>query len=387
MRILTEEQQKICRVIDEFCLKEITPYVGEWDEKNEIPLETYRKAFPLGLNAFEIPKEYGGMGVDLHTAAVMYEQMGYYDGNFASVMNTTNLALKPVLIAGTQGQKAYFSKLLLESGYAAFALTERSSGSDAGAVDTVAVREGDTYVINGSKCFITNGGEAGVYVVFASVDKSKGTKGLTGFIVERDRPGVRVGSYENKMGFRTLSTAELFFEDVRVPAGNRLGSEGEGFKIAMKTIDKSRPCVAAIAVGMAQRALDEAITYAKQRVTFGKPISEQQGIQWMLADMEIKVQTARQIVIHANDLIERGLPFSKEAAVAKAYATDACTSVCLDAVQIMGGYGYMHEYPVEKILRDAKAYQIFEGTNQVQRIVISGKLLTEDHTVPPRPEA
>ena len=386
MRILTEEQKKICKVIDDFCLKEIIPYVGKWDEDNYIPTEVYAKAFPLGLNTFEIPKEYGGMGVDLMTAAVMYEQMGYYDGNFSSVMNTTNLALKPVLIAGTDEQKKYFSEIIMKTGYAAFALTEHQSGSDASNVQTIAVRDGDDYIINGEKCFITNGAEAGAYVVFAATDKAAGTKGLTAFIVERDREGVSVPKLENKMGFRTLSTADIKFDNVRVPVANRLGEEGKGFKTAMITLDKSRACVGAIAVGMAQRALDEAISYARQRVTFGHPIIQNQGIQWMLADMEIKVQTSRQMVEHANELQMMGLPFSKECAIAKAYATDSCTSVCLDAIQIMGGNGYMHDYPVEKIMRDAKAYQIFEGTNQVQRIVIANNLMKEDHSVPPRPE-
>ena len=386
MRVLTEEQKAICKVIDDFCLKEIIPYVGKWDEANYIPKEVYEKAFPLGLNTFEIPKEYGGGGVDLMTAAVMYEEMGYYDGNFSSVMNTTNLALKPVLIAGTEEQIRYFSELIMKTGYAAFCLTEHQSGSDAGNVQTTAVRDGDDYIINGSKCFITNGAEAGVYVVFASTDKSAGSRGLTAFIVERDREGVSVPRLENKMGFRTLSTADIEFNNVRVPAWNRLGEEGKGFKTAMITLDKSRACVAAIAVGMAQRALDEAISFAKERVTFGRPVIQNQGIQWMLADMEIKVQTSRQMVEHANRLQVMGLPFSKEAAIAKAYATDSCTSVCLDAIQIMGGHGYMHDYPVEKIMRDAKAYQIFEGTNQIQRIVISSNLMKEDHSVPPRPE-
>ena len=386
MRILTEEQKKICKVIDDFCLKEIIPYVGKWDEDNYIPTEVYAKAFPLGLNTFEIPKEYGGMGVDLMTAAVMYEQMGYYDGNFSSVMNTTNLALKPVLIAGTDEQKKYFSEIIMKTGYAAFALTEHQSGSDASNVQTIAVRDGDDYIINGEKCFITNGAEAGAYVVFAATDKAAGTKGLTAFIVERDREGVSVPKLENKMGFRTLSTADIKFDNVRVPVANRLGEEGKGFKTAMITLDKSRACVGAIAVGMAQRALDEAISYARQRVTFGHPIIQNQGIQWMLADMEIKVQTSRQMVEHANELQMMGLPFSKECAIAKAYATDSCTAVCLDAIQIMGGNGYMHDYPVEKIMRDAKAYQIFEGTNQVQRIVIANNLMKEDHSVPPRPE-
>ena len=373
MRLLTEEQKHWVEVIGEFAKKEIEPIMLDWDKvvdpSKAIPFEAYDKAFKLGLNTFEIPKEYGGNKVPLDVAEVMYEEMGYYDGNFASVMQTTNLALKPILIGGTPEQVQYFAKHIIEGkGYAAFALTEPQSGSDASNVKT-----------NGEKCFITNGGEADIVCVFASTDPTKGTKGISAFMVPTSTPGFSVTKYEDKCGFRTISTCSLKFENVRVPAANLVGGEaglGKGFGFAMKTLDKSRACVGALAVGIARRALDEAIAFVKERVTFGAPVSKRQGIQWMIADMATKIEASRQLVTHANDLQAKGLPFSKEAAMAKMFATNAAMEVCTDAVQLMGGKGYMKEDCVEKMFRDIKAYCIFEGTNQIQKIVISGAVLS-----------
>lgn len=382
MRILTEEQKKWCDIIANYAKKEIEPVMYDYDKiidpSKGIPLEAYKKGFELGLNAFEIPQEFGGCEVDLATAAVMYEEMGYYDGNMASVFNTTNLALKPILIGGTPEQVKYYASYILKGGYAAFALTEPQSGSDASRAKCSAVydKETDEYVITGEKCFITNGGEAAIVCVIAMTDPSKGAKGLTAFMVPTDTPGFSVTKYEDKCGFRTLSTCSLNFDHVRVPAWNRVGEEGEGFKIAMKTIDKSRACVGAIAVGMARRALDEAIAFVKERVTFGKPVSSRQGVQWMIADMATKVEYSRLLVIHANDLLSKGLPFGKEAAMAKMTATESAMSVVTDAVQLMGGKGYMKDGPIEKIFRDIKVYCIFEGTTQVQKMVISGAVLS-----------
>lgn len=382
MRILTEEQKKWCDLIGDFAKKEIEPIMYDYDKIVDpskcIPLEAYKKAFELGLNAFEIPKEYGGCQVDLATAAVMYEEMGYYDGNFCSVMNTTNLALKPILIGGTPEQVKYYADYILKTGYAAFALTEPQSGSDASRAKCMAtyIPETDEYEIHGEKCFITNGGEAGIICVVAMTDPSKGAKGLTAFMVPAETPGFSVTKYEDKCGLRTLSTCSLNFDHVRIPAWNRVGQEGEGFKIAMKTIDKSRACVGAIAVGMARRALDEAIAFVKERVTFGAPVSQRQGIQWMIADMATKIECARLMVIHANELQTKGLPFGKEAAMAKMVATEGAMSVVNDAVQLMGGKGYMKDGPVEKIWRDIKVYCIFEGTTQVQKMVISSAVLS-----------
>ncbi len=381
MRLLTDEQKKWCEVIGEFCKKEIEPIMLEWDKvvdpSKAIPFEPYAKAFKLGLNSFEIPKEFGGNKVDLATAAVMYEEMGYYDGNFASVMQTTNLALKPVLIGGTDEQVKYFSEHILNGkGYACFCLTEPQSGSDSSNMKTTAVKDGDEWVINGEKCFITNGGEADIACVFAMTDPSKGTKGISAFMVPTTTPGFSVFKYEDKSGFRTISTCSLKFENVRVPAANLVGEEGKGFTYAMKTLDKSRACVGALAVGIARRALDEAIAFIKERVAFGKPISKMQGIQWMVAEMATKLEASRLLVEHANYLQSQGLPFSTEAAMAKLFATESAMSVCIDAVQLMGGKGYMKEDCVEKCMRDIKAYCIFEGTNQIQKVVISGNILS-----------
>ncbi len=381
MRLLTEEQVKWCETIGEFCEKEIEPIMLDWDKvvdpSKAIPLDAYAKSFKLGLNTFEIPAYAGGNKVDLHTAAVIYEEMGYYDGNFSSVMQTTNLALKPVAIGGTEEQVKYFAKHILEGrGYAAFCLTESHSGSDAGNIQTTAVRDGDDWVINGEKCYITNGGEADIACVFASTDPSKGVKGISAFMVPTNLPGWSVVKYEDKSGFRTISTCTVRFDNVRVPAANLVGEEGRGFTYAMKTLDKSRACVGALAVGIARRAMDEAIAFVKERVTFGRPVSSRQGIQWMLADMATKIEVSRTMVIHANELQERGLPFSVEASMAKMYATEAALSVCGDAIQLMGGKGYMKEDCVEKIWRDIKAYCIFEGTTQVQKIIISNAILS-----------
>lgn len=258
---------------------------------------------------------------------------------------------------------------------AAFCLTEPNAGSDAGAVATTARREGGEYVLNGTKCFITNGGIADVYTVFASLDRSKGLKGLSAFLVERGRSGVSVGKEEDKMGIRSTNTTDVIFQDVRIPADRLLGKEGEGFKIAMQTLDIARPIVGAVGVGLSQAAVDLSVKYAKERVQFGKPIAANQAIQFMLADMAIQTEAARNLVYRAAYLKDAGHPSTMTAAMAKTFSSDTAVRVATDAVQIFGGYGYSREYPVEKLMRDAKILQIFEGTNQVQRMVIAGQLL------------
>lgn len=376
MRLLTEEQKDICNVVSAYMEKEIKPNLREWDAEGRFPDEVYQKAHELGLNAIEMPEEYGGLALDYQTVGAVYEQMGYYDTGLALTVVTTNLAWKPVMLGGNDAQKRLFCERVLGGkGYAAFALTESGGGSDVAATKTKAVRDGDDYIISGNKCFITNGGYADVYIVVASTDREKGAKGLTAFIVESDRPGISVDKEEDKCGIRTTNTVEVVFDEVRVPADHRIGKEGEGFKLAMQTLDLSRPFIGAIATGMAQRALDEAIHYAKERITFGRPISTFQSLQFMMADMEMMIETSRQMYIHAVDLAGKKLPFSKEAAISKCYATECATKVAENAIQIMGGYGYMRDYPVEKIWRDSKIFQIFEGTNQIQRVVIAGQLL------------
>lgn len=373
--LLNEDQKAIVASVKEFMEKEVAPICAECDRTGELPQEAYRKAFDMGLHCMEIPEEFGGAGMDYMTVAAASEEMGKVDAGFATTMGATGLAIKPVMLAGTPAQKQMYADIVTNGKFAAFCLTEPNAGSDAGSCTTSAVRDGDEYVINGRKCFITNGGIADVYVVFATLDRSKGLKGLTAFIVERDRKGISTGKEEDKMGIRLSNTCDVIFEDVRVPVANRLGEEGEGFKIAMRTLDLSRPFIGAIAVGISQRALDEAVSYAKTRVTFGKPIAKLQAIQFMLADMDIQTEAARQSVIYCINRIMMGLPYSREAALCKCLAGDTAVKSALDAIQILGGYGYSREYPVEKLLRDAKIFQIFEGTNQIQRVVIAGQLL------------
>lgn len=373
--MLNEEQLGVVQMVHDFCEKEVKPYSAQWDREGIFPLETYKKAMEIGFHCLEIPEEYGGSGMDYITVAAVNEEMGKYDMGFGTTISATALGLKPVLLYGTEAQKKLFADVVVNGGMGAFALTEAGAGSDAAAVRTTAVKEGDEYVLNGTKCFITNGSYADIFVIFASTDRTKGAKGLSAFIVERSRAGFSVDKHEDKMGIRCSDTASLVLDNVRIPADHLLGKEGEGFKIAMQTLDLARPIVAAGAVGVTQRCIDEATAYAKQRICFGKPIANLQAIQFMLADMEIGAQTARQMVIHALNLYEAHQPFTREAAIAKCYAGDVAFKAAGDAIQIMGGYGYSREYPAEKLLRDSKILQIYEGTNQVQRSVIAGSML------------
>lgn len=373
---LTEEQEQIRRLARTFAEKEIIPIAAEYDEKEEIPWHIVEKAHALGLMNRTVPVEYGGQGLDHVTDAIVAEELAYGCLGISGALGANGLALTPILIAGTPEQKEKFLKpFCAKPQLAAFCLTEPNAGSDVASISTTAVRDGDYYVINGRKCFITNGGIAALYTVFATVDKSKGLKGITAFIVPGDTPGISMGRKERKMGDRASHVAEVIFEDVRVPKENVLWSEGQGFKIAMMTLDRTRPIVGAAAVGVARRALEEAIKYSKQRVQFGRPICENQAIQFMLADMATKVEAARMLVWYACWLLDQGLPVSKVGAMAKMYAADVAMSVTVDAVQIFGGYGYMRDYPVEKLMRDAKILQIYEGTNQIQRMVIARNLL------------
>ena len=374
---LNEEGKELVRLARSFAEKELAPVVAECDRKGELPMDVYAKAFEIGFHIMEIPKEYGGLGLDYQTIYAVNEEIARVDAGFATGLGASSLALKPVLIAGNSEQKQLFADYITGdkgNGFAAFALTESNAGSDAAAGRTTAVKDGDEYVINGSKCFITNGGLASIYVVFALTDKSKGVKGVSAFIVERDRPGVSVGKEEDKMGIRLSNTTDVIFDEVRIPADHLLGQEGKGFIYAMQTLDLARPAIGAISVGIMQRAIDEAAAYAKTRVTFGKPIIAHQAIAFKLADMEIKKETSRAAVIDAINTYQNGGNFSKAAAIAKTYGSDCAVQVALDAIQILGGYGYSREYPVEKLLRDAKIMQIFEGTNEIQRVVISGAL-------------
>ena len=372
---LTEEQQAIRNLARRFSRDEIVPVAAEYDEREEIPWEVIRKAHASGLMNLDIPEEYGGQGLDHLTTVMVIEELAAGCAGICSTMTGNSLAALPILIAGTEEQKRMLQPVLSGPRLMAFCLTEPNAGSDVGSITTTARREGDRYVLNGTKCFITNGGVASLYVVFASTDRSQGAKGLSAFIVPGDTPGLSAGKKEKKMGIRSSQTTEIILENVRVPAANLLGREGDGFKIAMKTLDISRPSVGAQALGVARAALEHALVYARQRVQFGRPIAEQQAIQFMLADMAMEVEAARLMVWRAAWLIDQGLPVTVEGAMAKCYAGDVAVRVTTEAVQVFGGYGYMRDYPVEKLMRDAKIMQIYEGTNQIQRLVVARGLL------------
>ena len=374
---LNEEQLEIQEMVREFVEKEITPYAAEMDAENHMRDGLIDKANEMGLLNVIVPEELDGPGLDSISVATIYEELGKGCAGVATSLAANSLATVPVLLAGTDEQKKMYCDILNNGGLAAFALTEPGAGSDAGGVSTRAVhnKEEGTYTLNGTKMFITNGGLAEIFLVFANTRKTGGIRGLTAFIVPKDTPGFSVGKKENKMGIRPSNTTELVLQDVVIPESYRVGREGEGFRIAMNTLDSARPFVGAVSVGIAQAALDCAVKYAKERRQFGQPIASFQMVQGMLADMAMKVETARLMVQKACWMRDQGMEFSKEAAMAKCYAADTAMQVTTDAVQVMGGYGYTKEYPVEKMMRDAKIMQIYEGTNQIQRLVIANKLL------------
>ena len=374
---LNEEQLELQEMVRDFVEKEITPYAAEMDAENHMRDGLIDKANEMGLLNVIVPEELDGPGLDSISVATIYEELGKGCAGVATSLAANSLATVPVLLAGTDEQKKMYCDILNNGGLAAFALTEPGAGSDAGGVSTRAVhnKEEGTYTLNGTKMFITNGGRAEIFMVFANTRKTGGIRGLTAFIVPKDTPGFSVGKKENKMGIRPSNTTELVLQDVVIPESYRVGREGEGFRIAMNTLDSARPFVGAVSVGIAQAALDCAVKYAKERRQFGQPIASFQMVQGMLADMAMKVETARLMVQKACWMRDQGMEFSKEAAMAKCYAADTAMQVTTDAVQVMGGYGYTKEYPVEKMMRDAKIMQIYEGTNQIQRLVIANKLL------------
>jgi butyryl-CoA dehydrogenase len=371
----TPDQLALKKIVQEVVAKEITPFALEMDHKGEIKPGLIKKLDEAGLINLVVPAEYDGPGLDAVTIALIYEELGKGDVGVATTVAANALASYPVLTTGNEEQKKKFFDVINQGKLAAFALTEPGAGSDAGAVATSAVKDGDDYILNGTKCFITNAGLADIFVIFANARKSAGIRGLTAFIVERGTPGFSVGKEEDKMGIRASNTCELILDNVRVPATNRIGREGEGFRIAMRTLDAARPFVGAVSVGLSQTAFDMAVKYSKERVQFGKPIAANQLVQAIIADMAMQVEAARLLVYKACWMKDQGVPFSKEAAIAKCYASDTAMKVTTDAVQVLGGYGYIKEYPAEKYMRDAKIMQIYEGTNQIQRLVIANQIL------------
>ena len=372
--ILTGEQLDLQAFARDFAAKELAPVVKECDRKGEFPMEVFRKFCEVGFNSMFLPEAYGGQGLGAMDMVLVYEEFAKVDAGFICSASTGEFGIEPILVAGTEEQKKYYMDFILQGGLGAFALTEPNAGSDAAATRTTAVRDGDDYILNGRKCFITSGPVANVYSVFATVDPSLGTKGISCFIVERDRPGVSVGKDEDKMGMRLSCTSDVIFEDVRIPAKNLVGAEGKGFGLAMKCLDRSRGVNSYGALGIAQRALDEAVAYAKQRKTFGRPIIGHQGVQFLMADMEIDVTTARALLWQCAQMVDKGVFDTKLGSVTKTFLSEMAMRVTTSAVQVLGGYGYSREYPVEKLMRDAKLWSIFEGTNQIQRMVVSGCL-------------
>ena len=370
--ILTGEQLDLQAFARDFAAKELAPVVKECDRKGEFPMEVFRKFCEVGFNSMFLPEAYGGQGLGAMDMVLVYEEFAKVDAGFICSASTGEFGIEPILVAGTEEQKKYYMDFILQGGLGAFALTEPNAGSDAAATRTTAVR--DDYILNGRKCFITSGPVANVYSVFATVDPSLGTKGISCFIVERDRPGVSVGKDEDKMGMRLSCTSDVIFEDVRIPAKNLVGAEGKGFGLAMKCLDRSRGVNSYGALGIAQRALDEAVAHAKQRKTFGRPIIGHQGVQFLMADMEIDVTTARALLWQCAQMVDKGVFDTKLGSVTKTFLSEMAMRVTTSAVQVLGGYGYSREYPVEKLMRDAKLWSIFEGTNQIQRMVISGCL-------------
>ena len=373
---LGEELQELKDLTRQFAKNEMRPVAGKYDEENEFPFPVMQKAFEIGYLTSGIPMEYGGTGFsNLHNAVVCEELAWGCAGMFTSIMANT-LATTPIVLFGTEEQKKeYLEPLTKEMSFACFGLTEREAGSDNAATKTTAVKDGDHYIINGSKTFITNAGVSKVGVIFAMTDKERGARGLSAFIVPMDTPGVTVGKHEDKMGHRASNTAEIYLDDVKIPAKNLLRREGFGFIIAMKTLDHARPAVGAGGIGVAQAAYEEALTYAQQRIQFGKPIAHFQHNAFKLADMVTEIEAARMMVYRSAWMLDNKIKASKESAMAKILATDVAMKVTVDAVQLLGGYGYMKEYPVEKMMRDAKLLQIYEGTNEIQRHVISLEIL------------
>ncbi|MGG2085736.1 acyl-CoA dehydrogenase [Priestia aryabhattai] len=368
---LSEEHEMIRKMVRDFAKNEVAPTAAERDEEERFDRGIFTQMADLGLTGIPWPEQYGGIGSDYLAYCIAVEELSRVCASTGVTLSAhTSLAGWPIYKFGTEEQKQkYLKPMATGEKIGAYGLTEPSAGSDAGGMRTLAVKDGEDYILNGSKIFITNGGEADIYVVFARIDLNE--KRTSAFIIEKDMPGFSVGKKEKKLGIRSSPTTEIIFEDCRVPKENLLGNEGEGFKIAMMTLDGGRNGIAAQAVGIAQGALDAAVAYAKERQQFGKPIISQQGIAFKLADMATSIEAARLLTYQAAWLESQGLPYGKESAMSKLYAGDTAMKVTTEAVQVFGGYGYTKDYPVERFMRDAKITQIYEGTQEIQRLVIS----------------
>jgi alkylation response protein AidB-like acyl-CoA dehydrogenase len=375
---LTDEQHEFRRVLRQFCEARIAPLAAENDERAEYSWEAFKALQAMELVALQMPAEYGGAGADLVTQAIAAEELARADASTSLMFLISKLGMLPVINFGSEELKqTYLPRVARGESQASYCLSEADAGSDVANMATRAVRDGDQYVLTGTKVWITNAGISDLYFVFAKTDPSARHGAITAFLVERDW-GVKVTKLEHKMGMRASPTGQVAFDDVRVPASHRVGEEGQGFTIAMHTLDRSRPTIGAQAVGIAQGALDNAMAYMQQRQAFGKPIADLQGLQFMVADMAMKIEAARGLVYRACAVVDEGDPrgeLTRIGAMAKCFASDVAMSVTTDAVQLLGGYGYTSDFPVERMMRDAKLTQIYEGTNQIQRVVIAKRLL------------
>lgn len=372
----TEEQLMMRDMVRDFAKKEIEPNIEKM-ERGEFPREILNKMAELGLMGITIPEKYGGSEMDFVSYIIAIHELSKVSAVVGVILSVhTSVGTNPILYFGNEEQKQkYVTKLAAGEYLGAFCLTEPSAGSDVGSMKTKAVKDGDHYKINGSKVFITNGGEADVYIVFASTDQAQGSRGISAFIVDKDTPGLIIGKDEHKMGLHGSRTVQLTFEDMKVPVENLIGEEGDGFKIALANLDVGRIGIAAQALGIAEAAFEAAVGYAKERVQFGKPIATQQGVGFKIADMATAVEASKLLVYRAADLRSRGIACGKEASMAKLFASKTAVDNSIEAVQVFGGYGYTEDYPVERYFRDAKVTEIYEGTSEIQRLVIGKHLL------------
>ncbi|WP_280770484.1 acyl-CoA dehydrogenase [Salipaludibacillus daqingensis] len=375
----TDEQQMMKQMVHKFAEEKVAKAAEHMEETDEFPRHIVKEMGELGLMGIPIPEKYGGSEMDYTSYILAIQEISRVSAAVGVILSVhTSVGTNPILYFGTEEQKQkYIPKLASGEYLGAFALSEPSAGSDAASMRTTAKLDGDSYVLNGSKAWITSGGEADTYIVFAKTDPAAGKKGVSAFIVEKDIPGFSVGPKERKMGLHGSNTTPLSFEDCRVPKENLLGKEGEGFKIAMSNLNTGRIGIAAQSLGICQGALEAATAYAKERKQFGKPIGEMQGVAFKLAEMATTFEAAKLLTYQAADLVSRGLPAGNQAAMAKMFASDSAMNITTEAIQVFGGYGYTKDYPVERFFRDAKVTQIYEGTNEIQRVVISNKLLRD----------
>ncbi len=375
---LSDEQHALQDTARRFAREEIAPIAAEYDQSGEFPRHIIEKAWDLGLSSTIIPEEYGGVNLSSLDSCLVTEEIAWGCSGIATSVMCNDLGLTPIIVAGTDDQKKeWLTRAASKFTLISFCLSEPAAGSDVAGLQLLAEKDGDDYVLNGTKAWITNGGEADLYTVFATLDRSSRHQGICAFVLPADLPGITRGKKEDKMGQRASDTRVIHFDGVRIPKSQRLGAEGEGFKVAMRTLDKTRPPIAALATGIAQRALDESVNYARERKAFGSRIGDFQAIQFILADMAKDIEASRLLTRQSAWMVDKGIRASKYSSVAKCFATDAAMRITTDAVQVFGGNGYTREYPVEKLMRDAKLMQIYEGTNQVQRLVIARELLSE----------